>query len=802
MTFPGISRPFLAYLGVLALALGFVAFDLHWRFDEIQKTTAFGRSIGLATDAHLAPGSRERSVILPTMATDTRWWIMHTEQMLKDHEWRVRHTPSDNAPFGREVHWSSPPMWFMAGVASALSALNVFPSADSVQWAAVFVGPIYLCLLLIGLSWMVVRAFGSWPAIVLCLSLVGAWPLFQFFRAGEGDHHGLASCASMASVLCLLAAGATSQSRTSGKSRSRNDADSWPDPTIAGRWFVTSGIIGAVGLWISSASQIPALVGTAASALLIALLARRAKTWTIQPELWRVWGLSGGLASLAFYLLEYFPSHLGLRLEVNNPVYALAWIGGGEILFRLCRLLAGSGPISRNRAEWLTLFLSLVVCALPVVLVLFYKEHVFRVSDRFLFNLHSYYISEFQNFWNFQHAFKTRLQLAEFIALPILALATTFGLLVTKNVSDYRLCQLLAALGPALVLQAMALSQVRWGGNAMALWIALLVVCTAIVIENLQRRSIKPIVASALVLFFALSVAIYPAKSFLSWQEREGKKDGIDREFLPNIFLRDIAHRVIRNYSAGTPVILSGPDSTTDLIYFGGVKGLGTLYWENLDGLRAASQIYAAKTASETLELLTKQGVTHMVFFSWDSFAQRYVRLARGLGRDTEAKDGYIATLLEGRQLQPLWLRPVYYPMEQLGVKDAWVRIYEVVPNQTPAQWHYYVGVYQLQAGQLGPAEENFRKARAANPADPQAASALSALLLSRSQEDEAISIITTTLDKNGREAAPVFEELAAGLTTSQPGQADKIRNLLRTFPQENAPHLDAEKRRVPDGDQ
>ena len=54
--------------------------------------------------------------------------------------------------------------------------------------------------------------------------------------------------------------------------------------------------------------------------------------WLSDPGLFRFWGLVGGGASVAVWLLEYFPNHLGLRLEVNHPLYAAAWIGGGEVL--------------------------------------------------------------------------------------------------------------------------------------------------------------------------------------------------------------------------------------------------------------------------------------------------------------------------------------------------------------------------------------------------------------------------------------------------------------------------------------
>src|SRR5256885_15769929 len=50
---------------------------------------------------------------------------------------------------------------------------------------------------------------------------------------------------------------------------------------------------------------------------------------------WRAWAFGGAVTSLAAYLIEYFPSHLGSwELRAIHPLYGLAWLGGGELLAR------------------------------------------------------------------------------------------------------------------------------------------------------------------------------------------------------------------------------------------------------------------------------------------------------------------------------------------------------------------------------------------------------------------------------------------------------------------------------------
>ena len=65
-----------------------------------------------------------------------------------------------------------------------------------------------------------------------------------------------------------------------------------------------------------------------------------------EPDVWRLWGRVGAALSLVFYLIEYTPSHLAMRLEVNHPFYALAWWGGAEIVGA-----AGAWALDRSRFE-------------------------------------------------------------------------------------------------------------------------------------------------------------------------------------------------------------------------------------------------------------------------------------------------------------------------------------------------------------------------------------------------------------------------------------------------------------------
>ena len=114
-----------------------------------------------------------------------------------------------------------------------------------------------------------------------------------------------------------------------------------PTHRAARRWFIASGLAGAVGLWVSAAAMVPVLVGIGLSVLIIFAALPRPRParapWVCEPSLFRSWGIAGAVGSLCIYLVEYFPYHVGVRLEVNHPLYALAFFGGGDLLARLGR---------------------------------------------------------------------------------------------------------------------------------------------------------------------------------------------------------------------------------------------------------------------------------------------------------------------------------------------------------------------------------------------------------------------------------------------------------------------------------
>ncbi len=645
-----------------------------------------------------------------------------------------------------------------------------------------------------------------------------------------------------------------------------------PNRRQARNWFIASGIAGGVGVWVSTASEAPVLAEVGLGALLATgLLARGAKQdGPIQadPSLWRVWGWSGAATSLFFYLLEYFPSHFGMRLEVNHPLYALAWAGGGEIIFRLCRWWGG-GKLSERPADWLWLGGSIFAVLLAPLIILIFADQVFWIASwtpnsRFLFIFHEDYIAEFKDMrrylgamyagpsagytaavvnplvllalpimaWTWRSLRKllliglgTGLPLYAFLRLVLWALPFTqarfplnyffllfavgpmvavcalacwrwpkweqrillfllAGGLLAYDIfllffqhymdkqadfpCDYyawlfmavplvifvcllwlwepwqkfpRPCQALMAIAlPGGTLTTiLSLREMRWMEIGYAFWIAALIgVILALRLHDGYRWTWAR--RAALGLFLAGVLLPSPVLTFMDWARWHFEAPLSDVEVM-ELVTRDASQRLRARIGKDTGVVVSGPTTTTWMSYWGGFKGLGTLYWENLAGLKADMAIYSATSEKDALDLIKKYGVTHIAIFSWDPFYKEYARLAKemprpileseyeaerplrnwittflpnaigkfndGVDEIPKIRDDFVYSLIEGQKI-PAWLRLIPYPMpSDSALRGQYIYIYEVVPDQTPEEAVVRLSQGQMALGNLNAAEQN-----------------------------------------------------------------------------------------------
>jgi hypothetical protein len=234
------------------------------------------------------------------------------------------------------------------------------------------------------------------------------------------------------------------------------------------------------------------------------------------------------------------------------------------------------------------------------------------------------------------------------------------------------------ALMPAALLLALAASQVRWLGVAAILWLAVLVSAAGLLHERVPKSMLTTALRTGTAILLLLIYLPLPAfTAAVHWRRGYPGTAGD----LNQVIAREVSHELRTRIGNRRAVVLTDPTSTSWMMYFGGFHGIGTLYWENLDGLNAAARIYAARSDDEARALIRRHGITHLVFYSWSPFALELVRFGRdGVDEsDKMPRDAFVPRLFRADTL-PDWLRLVPYRLPRspvLGDRD--VLIYEVV---------------------------------------------------------------------------------------------------------------------------
>lgn len=736
-------------LAVCLAVLGlFLTADTTIRLMGINAMTAVQTSDTLPGALKISPGGWERTQILPPASLDARWWVIHTENFLRGNSLRVRATDLDNAPVGREVHWSSSLIWLLAALAGIISAWTGQPAVNCVAQAACWAGPVLLvgCLAVLGV--LAARRFGPGLAGIFLLIFGTSPMIFQGFRAGETDHHGLVCALATGSILALVAGGGGLVRRDGKKNRE------WPDRDSARGWFLFSGGLGGAALWVSAASFIPILVGCALGAVAVVLpglfralqrtrsagqalnVAKTAKVsdaFIAVPSLWRIWAVAGCISSLFFYALEYFPHHMGWRLEVNHPLYALAWLGAGDLLARILgkvEAASGSFPPQKKRLEAaspFTLIASLLALLVPVILIMANPRDFFLVADRFVLLLHNEYIQEFQSFPRYLKDAPGLIPVLQMIGWPLFVLAGAGWLIARGELAKEWRALLALALAPALVMQALAFYQIRWAIMATGLWTVCVVVLLAGFWQSKTRSRWFAAVSTAWIVVASLA---FPLVSLVSLSQAATLTKSLPKIVIPTLLLRDVSHRLVQSSPDRLPIVLSGPTSSTDLTYYAGIKTLGTLYWENRDGLRHAARLFDSPTEKETKALLLQSGVSHIVVSSWDDFGRGYAGLLRRAeGRDDDKNGGYLERILQETVEPPDWLRPLSYPIPSgFGVEGQRVKIFQVLPAQSRTEALINQALYWRESGKTKKARALLEEALGMDPANETARQWLDAI--------------------------------------------------------------------------
>ncbi|MEN9637951.1 MAG: hypothetical protein RL077_6355 [Verrucomicrobiota bacterium] len=654
----------------------------------------------------VAKASTPMTAAYPVFAADAQVWVRHAMNLVEGDSLRLRHTMIDNAPQGREVHWNSLWAWMIAGSGYVEHLMTGKPMAAAIEMGARWLGPLTLWGLTVLISAWAARRGGLVIGLAVVAAMIGKDRIYEGFFPSYVDHHGLLTVAVLGVVLGVVFMGA-------GWWRPAQEdggVEILPNtPEQAREAAIFSALAGALGMWVSAASVIVpiAVVGVAG---LITILSRRTPPAgageQFDAETWRTWGRVGALGSTVCYFLEYFPAHLGMRLEANHPLYSLAWLGGSELLAQAGERWHGPKAARWDRPGRLVWAAGLVM--LPVLVIGIWKSRVFVVADPFLARLHADYIQEFQPVW------KTFLSM-DARAIRLIFLNDFLPALIGLGLLAAGRRRLTAGMFSAAIIAATLLGlgclQARWLLNASAAQIPLVVLMIVAVAAWIPKRW-RSLAAGGLIAAIFLPALVLRIQGSAS--DIEARR--IAAKDVMGMLFRDMAATLRNSQPQGPITVLASPNVSTGVGYYGNFQTLGTLYWENNDGLKAAGAILSAKTDDEAAGLIQKYGVTHLAMVLEENFiAQYYTLLHPGATAAEVQKCFGHQVLLE--KLIPRWLQILPYQVpEDLKMLNQQVMLFKVNFKQNEMEAFYHIAMTQIAGKEVIAAEKTLDRIIATAP--------------------------------------------------------------------------------------
>lgn len=598
------------------------------------------------------PWRAERFFVEP----DSYYWLAYARDLRNSGEWRLRHTRADNAPYGREMHWSHLPIWSLLGLARLLETCAGTAPDLSLELAGrallplcgwLFFSALYV-LLGVRLGWRIAALTAATLATML------NWN----FHTLRPDHNGLQVAFFTAMALCLACGG---MGWTRAQPAPAESPFAPPSAERARRWFVAAGLLGAAGLWLGATVflfALAALAVGAAATLLVLRPTAKTETGELRPNLWRWWGLTGAATALAFYALEYVPGHVGLRLEVNHPLCALCWLGTTECLRALAQWKRAGGRWS-PRDRVLAGGGLLAAAGLPLLIV-FGPEAWYWPRSLLMLRLHGHHINEFWTLFKVAGARWPGVFLHAF-GLLLLAGGGTCALFFRRRLTFSQLTVLLPLGCLATVFLILYVWQIRWAPFALATEFLFAAFLLAAAGELRREPRPDPVLRPFLALLLALFIFHFADAAWrivgplrLLWRVEK-----IDPAWLTALLHRNLMLQ-LRTQSGGAPLRLMMPAEMAPAAYYFRVgDSIGSLYWENGAGLAAAAEFFADPLPGDRArEIARERGITHVLMNEGAGDAVMFYHLATGNSDHPGAARTVGGATGKAGTPVPAWLRP------------------------------------------------------------------------------------------------------------------------------------------------
>lgn len=584
---------------------------------------------------------------------DSYLWLSFARDWRNSSSWRVRWTHADNAPYGRAVHWAQLPVWGLAFLSWCGERVAGLPPDDALSLAGRLLMPLASLLFFPALFLCLRRLLGN-PLAALATLVMAIGSSFDFYPL-RPDHHGFQIAFSF---LCLLFLFSSGLGRCHAPEPASSASPLLPQPAVARRRMILSGLFAGLALWMG-ATVFAFVMATAVLGLAVAFwyLPQLAPNSGARPcpRLFRLWGWIAAATSFLFWLLEYAPNHVSMRLEVNHPLYSLWILGLGHLLAALCEWrLTGRLPAPRR---WPVLFLAFLAAAALPALVLFGPLAWYVPRTPLMLRLHEFFILEFKPLWEINASFSWFSPRYPTLVFALLVIGAAMAALRAKLVSPAWRLPLVALAVASAALLALVCWQVRWEQFSPFFFVFL-----AVLLARALWLAARPALRAASVALAALVLVLgaWDAVAHLHGPCLVFFRQRLDTATFRNLAIRNSLLSLKASPDFRPAAWLAPVDYAPYIHYYCLGSAVASLYWENFDGLDAQARLLSSPAPFDTAADILRERRLDRVCWLADSRdeADLFRRLTDGAPPFAPGLERTFGAALSGISEHPLppWL--------------------------------------------------------------------------------------------------------------------------------------------------
>lgn len=647
---PFLSRYLTSLWILLPIALFLIALSaFQARVERIENLTArpdWSIKTTSLTDSHSDTYEPNQGrATLPFQQFHAVPWLLKIDASLDPEDGGAALVDYANFPAGFRP--DSTPLYLAYQSAATRVAATLFDESatSTLPTTTRWLDPILGACLLIGISIFVALRVGKLPALVTAGMALALYPFGAAMWSGGPDPTALVPLLLLASLVPLIECLSRGARRV-------------PISEFA------------AGIALASIFSLqPSIAAPVLLSLILGFLAKLALSPLRQPASYRAWSLGGGLTLLALPMLTSGQ----FSLEQPNAIWALGWIGTGEFLRAFSRKI--DAQQGRTSFRWVLLGACVFLAAAGTWWGLQASDWMTRdlALDRLAASPREIVAANVAELWNNP---ASRFQ-AIVAWLPLLVAFCLLLIRLWNRNGLERMSHLAVAGTPLLALTALATAHPGYTAAAQAAAIAVIASWLAILRARFPTVT-EQSETTRFALYLGIGACAFSALLGMRTQLPLKSESALNPSELRQLVNRDLAHWLAARYPDA--VVWAPPATTQELIYFGDLRGIGTLDVDNSEGYLGALRIASAASFQEARVLLEQRQVTHLVLPAWDRHLDAAAATAIGAGQTP-----FIASLREW--LVPSWLRPVAYYAPHLGSSpEQQLMLFEVVEEQSDTE--------------------------------------------------------------------------------------------------------------------